>query len=677
MAENVVLGTFGTLQNSSIIATLNANNVLLETALADCLSLSGTTPNSMLSILDMNNYNIINLPAPSTVNSPVRVIDLEQAIIGTTSSIFGLLAGNNTWSGINNFGSLPPTAFITNKPLVTFYGTSSNQSVILADCDLVVSGNNTLTSVDNAAFRAVAQVNIPGYTASTGNTYLRAGEFHVLLGTGTVYGSGNEKTLEVGMHTQVAGNGTTAICGIQLFCDHSGWLSSGLRADSALYVYGVDGWNYGYLYKDTDNTTTLASIDQHGNAFFKGSITATSGSTGSIFGGSAANSLLVLTSTSSNSPSGDYITLRGSSIYFQSSPMGVTQFLDYNGTSAGVWTFSKPVLVAGATSKTALAVQGVGNAAIYIDYTGSGTSFYDAGTHVIRSASGSSTLFDYNSSNSASWTSSADLFISPGTLGNGASALTITATQPSSPVAGQNAISFQITSAGSASQGNRALLVSYLSGYTGSSPVISGQFLNQVSGTGATLVASSGTNQVVGNTGIQGNSSSTTTGINVGTAGFGSGGSVSVGLFGTAQVAKNSSTNIGVSGTAINTGSSPVQIGGWFSLNQTSVPSVSAALIADNGSQSNPIILGQVNGTTSFQVGSTGIVSHSANTAVGTGSSPLTVVLYSTTASLGIYAGTGAPTFSSVAGSIYIRTDGAAATALYLCTGTTTWVAVT
>lgn len=104
MAEQVTLGTFATLQNSSIIATLNANNVLIETAFADCLSLSGTLPNQILSNLDMNNNQIINLPAPSTLNSPVRLIDLQNATIGSFGSgIYGLLAGTNSWTGVNTF----------------------------------------------------------------------------------------------------------------------------------------------------------------------------------------------------------------------------------------------------------------------------------------------------------------------------------------------------------------------------------------------------------------------------------------------------------------------------------------------------------------------------------------------------------------------------------------------
>lgn len=79
MAENVVLAPLSTLQNSSIIATVNANNTLITNAFADCVSLTGVSPNAMQSNLDMNNFQILNLPAPSTVNSPARLVDVANA----------------------------------------------------------------------------------------------------------------------------------------------------------------------------------------------------------------------------------------------------------------------------------------------------------------------------------------------------------------------------------------------------------------------------------------------------------------------------------------------------------------------------------------------------------------------------------------------------------------------
>ena len=118
MAENVVLQNVSTLQNSSIVAAINANNGTITTAFADCLSLTGTSPNSMLANLDMNNFQIINLPAPATLNSPIRLIDLEQAILGASSSIFGLIGANNVWTGINTFANTTQSSSTTTGSVI-------------------------------------------------------------------------------------------------------------------------------------------------------------------------------------------------------------------------------------------------------------------------------------------------------------------------------------------------------------------------------------------------------------------------------------------------------------------------------------------------------------------------------------------------------------------------------
>lgn len=67
------------------------------------------------------------------------------------------------------------------------------------------------------------------------------------------------------------------------------------------------------------------------------------------------------------------------------------------------------------------------------------------------------------------------------------------------------------------------------------------------------------------------------------------------------------------------------------------------------------------------------------NTATPAGGSSSARLLFGTTAGFGIYYGSGAPTVSAAAGSIYIRTDNAGANLrLYSnTTGSTTWAAIT
>lgn len=63
---------------TSAIATINANSALIETALENTLSRDGTSPNTMAATLDMDSNRIINLPEPSSNHEPVRLIDLDS-----------------------------------------------------------------------------------------------------------------------------------------------------------------------------------------------------------------------------------------------------------------------------------------------------------------------------------------------------------------------------------------------------------------------------------------------------------------------------------------------------------------------------------------------------------------------------------------------------------------------
>lgn len=121
MAINITLSQLATLNNTSILGQSNTNFNTIELALPDALSRSGGQPNQMQSALDMNGNNIINLPPPSTANSPARLIDVVSnpnitiPNTGTSGHTVPFLDGNNTWSGSNAFTSsftLAGTSFI-------------------------------------------------------------------------------------------------------------------------------------------------------------------------------------------------------------------------------------------------------------------------------------------------------------------------------------------------------------------------------------------------------------------------------------------------------------------------------------------------------------------------------------------------------------------------------------
>jgi hypothetical protein len=212
------------------------------------------------------------------------------------------------------------------------------------------------------------------------------------------------------------------------------------------------------------------------------------------------------------------------------------------------------------------------------------------------------------------------LNVAGGTLANGASAMTLTATQPTTPAAAQNGLNWTIASAGSASQVNRGLLFTYAGGYTGSSNTQGVNLTNNAAGTAKTVIPVAGASGSSGNMALVAttNGSPASGGANYGVVGNAINASVNVGLIGLSQAAVNSATNIGVAGSAINTGSSPVFVGGWFSLNQVTVPTTSAALIADNGSQTTAIALFANNGTAVATVNQTGGITATLTSASGT-----------------------------------------------------------
>lgn len=113
----------------------------------------------------------------------------------------------------------------------------------------------------------------------------------------------------------------------------------------------------------------------------------------------------------------------------------------------------------------------------------------------------------------------------------------------------------------------------------------------------------------------------------------------------------------------------PIQVNGTFRATGTATfdGSVVPGSVAATGA---------VSGTS---VSTTGNVTAGSATAVAAGGSTSGAFLMSSTAALGVYVGSGAPTISAAQGSLYLRTDGSSvSTRLYVNTnGTTGWTNVT
>src|SRR5258708_17127371 len=91
----------------------------------------------MLNNIDMNGNPIINLPSPSTVNSPARLIDVVSNPTisipgqGTSGHVVPFLDGNNTWSGVDTFTVNPvfPTNSISNASIGTMAANTVKGSI--------------------------------------------------------------------------------------------------------------------------------------------------------------------------------------------------------------------------------------------------------------------------------------------------------------------------------------------------------------------------------------------------------------------------------------------------------------------------------------------------------------------------------------------------------------------
>jgi hypothetical protein len=62
---------------TTVVATINANNTLIEAAIENTLSRDGTTPNTMEADLDMNSNQILNLVAATTAAEPIRKAEFD------------------------------------------------------------------------------------------------------------------------------------------------------------------------------------------------------------------------------------------------------------------------------------------------------------------------------------------------------------------------------------------------------------------------------------------------------------------------------------------------------------------------------------------------------------------------------------------------------------------------
>lgn len=130
-------------------SNINNNSVLVESAFENTLSRDGTSPNEMNADLDMNSNQIINLPAPLSLNSPARLADVMD-LTGPP----GPPGPPGPSSGIVNINSLTSSPLVSdgvtsNVPMLqslvpVLYGVGSDMPVPVN----ITVGNPTVLSIN-------------------------------------------------------------------------------------------------------------------------------------------------------------------------------------------------------------------------------------------------------------------------------------------------------------------------------------------------------------------------------------------------------------------------------------------------------------------------------------------------------------------------------------------------
>jgi len=294
MADKVTLGSVANIDNS-LLTTINNNNALTTSAINNTLSRDGTTPNQMLATLDMNNFQIVNLPFPSTINSPARLVDVTTpgsitivtALTGTSGHTVGFLDGTNTWSGVQNFNA-GVLGTLTNPSGFTTTNVFNSFSVGVDNLDASGVGNvatalnvyhnfgGSSTKGARQAFTVLAQLTSPTSATNTNRNYVGA-TFTGQAVSGDGGGIGTEKGAIFGinpiallnaaatnMAALVGGEVNISVASGATVLDKYGWaivqlnsdVVSGSRNDGGLYLAnqaGAVGWKYGIQFGDTTN----------------------------------------------------------------------------------------------------------------------------------------------------------------------------------------------------------------------------------------------------------------------------------------------------------------------------------------------------------------------------------------------------------------------------------------
>lgn len=205
MTDKITLTNLVNLQNeTTAVNAINSNNAVITAAMDNTLSRDGTQPNTMGASLDMNNNQILNLPAPVSNFDPLRLIDATTLGTGGTVTVNPLPAGGTTGQVLaKNSGTNFDTSWETIGSVIS--GGTTNQVLAKnSNTNFDTKWENAVTSVGLTAPADFTITNTP--ITTTGN--IGVAWANTPTGTGSVVRQ-TSPTLTTPQIAQITNSGNT------------------------------------------------------------------------------------------------------------------------------------------------------------------------------------------------------------------------------------------------------------------------------------------------------------------------------------------------------------------------------------------------------------------------------------------------------------------------------------
>lgn len=162
----LTLSDLSSLENqSSAIATINANNTLIENALELTLSRDGTAPNIMVADLDMNSNQILNLPTPVATNDAVTKGYADSAYGNSLENAASAAASAVAATASQVASAASAAAAVVSANAASSSSSAATISAAAASSSATASAASAVTSASNATVVAGFKYNFESSTS--------------------------------------------------------------------------------------------------------------------------------------------------------------------------------------------------------------------------------------------------------------------------------------------------------------------------------------------------------------------------------------------------------------------------------------------------------------------------------------------------------------------------------